>query len=125
MRLFNKTMSEFKQEIENAYSTQRPKYCRKGQFVFNYINDVYGVKISPEASVNCFNNDDRIEDFVTYSFIELASITDDYISKTIKSWDKEHCRIYMLLCSRKKQDANPFIFQKVAERVAELLGASV
>ena len=118
-------MSEFKHEIENAYSTQCPKGWRKGQFVFNYIDRVYGIarKIQFEVGVDCFYHDEDIEAFVTQAFLELASITDEYISKTIKSWDKEHCRIYMLLCARKKQDANPFIFQKVAERIAELLDA--
>ena len=59
----NMTKEELKKEIDN---TVFPKGWRKGQRVFNYIDDVYGIarRIQFEKHVDCFHNDDAIDAFL-------------------------------------------------------------
>lgn len=44
----------------------KPDYIRKGQFVFNYIETVYGVAsvIQFEDKIDCFYDDSKIPDFI-------------------------------------------------------------
>lgn len=60
------TAEELKQEIAN---TKFPTSWRKGQSVFNYIDSVYGVarKVQFEDDIDCFYNDDSIDDFINAS----------------------------------------------------------
>lgn len=57
---------EFVNDIMTKMETERPKEWRKGQFVFNYIEMVYG-EVAREVQfvdrVDCFYRDDIIEDF--------------------------------------------------------------
>lgn len=57
------TLEELKKEI---FSIPQPPYWRKGQFVFNYIDQIYGVarKIQFKDNVDCFYNDDKIDEFL-------------------------------------------------------------
>lgn len=57
------TVQELKEQI---FSTPRPKYWRKGQLVFNYIDQVYGVArtVQFKDNVDCFYNDDKIDAFL-------------------------------------------------------------
>ena len=60
------TAEELKQEIT---SNKFPASWRKGQSVFNYIDRVYGVarKVQFEDNIDCFYNDDSIDDFINAS----------------------------------------------------------
>lgn len=60
------TVEELKQEIAN---NKFPTSWRKGQGVFNYIDSVYGVarKVQFEDNIDCFYNDDSIDDFINAS----------------------------------------------------------
>lgn len=57
------TKEDLKKEIDNAVY---PKGWRKGQRVFNYIDDVYGIarRIKFKKHVDCFYNDDAIDVFL-------------------------------------------------------------
>ena len=57
------TVEELKKEISEI---EFPKNWRKGQSVFNYIDAIYGVarNIQFEYGIDCFYNDDNIDDFL-------------------------------------------------------------
>ena len=58
------TLEEFKRRI---YSEPQPKEWRKGQFVFNRIEQLYGDvarKVQHEDYIDCFYNDSAIEEFI-------------------------------------------------------------
>ena len=67
------TKEEFKNEIMEAM-IEKPAWWRKGQFVFNYIDQVYGIaRIAQfQKGVDCFFCDDAIDEFidVCYSILE-------------------------------------------------------
>lgn len=50
-----------------------PNNWRKGQKVFNYIDDKYNVarKVQFQHHVDCFYNDNLIEDFIKIAYKEL------------------------------------------------------
>ena len=53
------TLEEFKNSI---YSVEKPIHWRKGQFVFNTIDSLYGVAraVQFEDRIDCFFNDSKI-----------------------------------------------------------------
>ena len=57
------TIDELKKEISLV---EKPKNWRDGQFVFNYIDEVYGVARIAQYhyNVDCFHNDNKIDDFL-------------------------------------------------------------
>lgn len=57
------TIEELKNQI---FSTPKPPQWRKGQFVFNYIDEIYGIArdIQFKDNVDCFYNDDKIDEFL-------------------------------------------------------------
>lgn len=59
------TLEELKDEVFKAMES-KPSYIRRGQFVFNYIDANYGVArhIQFEDNIDCFYNDDIIEEFL-------------------------------------------------------------
>ena len=61
------TLEEFKRRI---YDEPRPKELRKGQFVFNRIEQLYGVarKVQFEDCIDCFYNDAAIEEFIKCAY---------------------------------------------------------
>lgn len=68
------TRSEFKKEVLDAM-VDKPEEWRNGQFVFNYIDNKYGIARTVQFSsgIDCFYLDDRIDEFIdkcyeTYSF---------------------------------------------------------
>ena len=63
------TFEEFKQEIEEVI-TNRPSYYRKGQAVFNHIDEKYGVAraVQFQDGIDCFYIDNLIDRFVSYAF---------------------------------------------------------
>ena len=56
-------LEELKKEI---FSISQPPQWRKGQFVFNYIDQIYGVArdVQFKDNVDCFYNDDKIDEFL-------------------------------------------------------------
>lgn len=65
------TVEELKKEISEI---EFPKNWRKGQSVFNYIDNVYGVarNIQFGYGIDCFYNDDCIDDFINKA-VELIN----------------------------------------------------
>ena len=57
------TVEELKKEISEI---EFPKNWRKGQSVFNYIDNVYGVArtIQFKWGIDCFYNDNNIDEFL-------------------------------------------------------------
>ena len=62
------TLREFKEDIYEALAN-KPKQYRKGQFVFNYIDCVYGVArdVQYKDKVDCFHDDTKIDEFIKLS----------------------------------------------------------
>ena len=52
-----------------VYSNPKPKSWREGQFVFNYIDVVYGVArfVQFEDKIDCFYDDSQIDAFIIKS----------------------------------------------------------
>ena len=57
------TVEELKKEIAEI---EFPKNWRKGQSVFNYIDNVYGIArtIQFKWGIDCFYNDNNIDEFL-------------------------------------------------------------
>lgn len=57
------TIEKLKEEI---FSIPQPPQWRQGQFVFNYIDQIYGVARTVQFvdKVDCFYDDDKIDDFI-------------------------------------------------------------
>lgn len=57
------TIEELKKEISEI---EFPKNWRKGQSVFNYIDNVYGIArtIQFKYGIDCFYNNNNIDDFL-------------------------------------------------------------
>lgn len=57
------TVEELKKEISEI---EFPKNWRKGQSVFNYIDNVYGIArtIQFKWGIDCFYNDNNIDEFL-------------------------------------------------------------
>lgn len=63
------TYEEFKNDIINALNN-KPKWSRKGQFVFNYIDQKYNVARDVQFgdAIDCFYDDECIEIFIIKSY---------------------------------------------------------
>lgn len=59
------TFDDLKNEVMIAMGN-KPKQWRKGQFVFNYIDEVYGIArhVQFVDNVDCFYFDDQIDSFL-------------------------------------------------------------
>ena len=59
------SFEEFKKEVLDAVKS-RPVFIRKGQAVFNYVDETFGAARTAqfEYGVDCFYNDNKIEDFL-------------------------------------------------------------
>ena len=57
------TVEELKKEISKI---EFPKNWRKGQSIFNYIDNVYGIArtIQFKWGIDCFYNDNNIDEFL-------------------------------------------------------------
>ena len=58
-------LDEFRADVLTAMQ-KKPKGWRDGQFVFNYIDEVYGVAryVQFNEGVDCFYNDEKIDEFI-------------------------------------------------------------
>ena len=72
------TLDEFKMEILKA-TENKPKEWRLGQFIFNYIDEKYGVArtVQFQDGIDCFYINDKIDDFINacYKYIKLWNLT--------------------------------------------------
>lgn len=68
------TIEELKKEIS---TTKFPKNWRKGQSVFNYIDNVYRIArtIQFKYGIDCFYKDDNIDDFLNKA-VEIINYGD-------------------------------------------------
>ena len=59
--------------VKEIFSEPIPKYWRKGQFVFNRVDKLYGVARSVQFvdHVDCFHNDEAIDDFIIHSLVRI------------------------------------------------------
>lgn len=66
------TFEDFHAEVLQAMN-QRPDNYRKGQAVFNYIDENYGVAryVQFVEGIDCFFDDDQINPFIYYSYMAL------------------------------------------------------
>jgi hypothetical protein len=75
------TFEKFRDEVLTAMNS-KTKNWRNGQFVFNYIDEKYGVARSVQFidGVDCFYDDSKIEDFITrsYDYIKDTELSDKY-----------------------------------------------
>lgn len=69
-----KNLSEFREEILTAMK-DKPKEWRDGQFVFNYINEKYGVAryVQFIDGIDCFYNDDKIDQFIDKCYVTMVA----------------------------------------------------
>ena len=60
------TVQELKNEV---YSYEKPKNWRDGQFVFNMVNELYGVARIVQfcCGVDCYYDDSKIDEFLIRS----------------------------------------------------------
>lgn len=63
-----------RQEILEAMK-DKPHFIRKGQFVFNYINEKYGVAraIQYEDKIDCFYDDRKIDKFIGRAAFRISN----------------------------------------------------
>ena len=66
------TLEDFRADVLTAM-VDRPKEWRKGQFVFNYIDEKYRVAryVQFIDGIDCFHNDSKIEAFIVRSYENL------------------------------------------------------
>lgn len=72
------TFEEFRNDIFNNMEN-KPNWSRKGQFVFNYIDAVYGVAryVQFVEGVDCFYNDNIIDDFIVKAYEKYKEVEND------------------------------------------------
>lgn len=63
------TIQDLREEVYTAMK-DKPKEWRNGQFVFNYIDEVYDVArdVTYEYDIDCFYDDDKIYPFLVRSW---------------------------------------------------------
>lgn len=69
------TLEDFKLEVLSAMDN-KPEHLRKGQFVFNHIEQKYGVGKSVQKidGVDCFYDDKKIDEFIERSYMYLIGM---------------------------------------------------
>ena len=69
------TYHDFRNEVLGMMKL-KPKDWRNGQFVFNYINENYGVarQVQFIERIDCFYDDDQIEAFILSSYNQLKEL---------------------------------------------------
>ena len=76
------TFVEFREGVLNAMK-DKPSQWRDGQFVFNYIDEVYGVARIAQFNygVDCFYFDDKIEEFIKCCYDIYQKLIKEELSK--------------------------------------------
>lgn len=69
------SFKEFRSKILEA-SKNKSEHLRKGQFIFNYIEYIYG-EVAREVQfiddIDCFYDDDLIDAFITACYLRLKN----------------------------------------------------
>lgn len=96
------TFEELKNEVMSAMEN-KPNQWRNGQFVFNYIDEHYGVarRAQFEKHVDCFYNDNVIDDFIK-TCAELLINGDDIVLV-----ENQYMSIMIKLKNYIKENGNP------------------
>lgn len=65
---------DFKEDVLTAMKN-KPEDLRDGQFVFNYINEKYGVAryVQFIEGIDCFYRDDKIDQFIDKCYITMVA----------------------------------------------------
>ena len=70
------TFEELKKEVNTNLLNSKPNSWRDGQFVFNYIDAIYGVSryVQFERNVDCFYSDSKIDEFIKECAIVITQL---------------------------------------------------
>ena len=85
------TLEEFIQDIY-AKMGNKPKDWRKGQFVFNHIEENYGDvarEVQFQDKIDCFYNNDKIEEFIEACYNRLNKKTPNKKYHALMLFDHE------------------------------------
>jgi hypothetical protein len=65
---------DFKEDVLTAMKN-KPEDWRDGQFVFNYINEKYGVAryVQFIEGIDCFYSDDKIDQFIDKCYVTMVA----------------------------------------------------
>ena len=79
----------FRSEVMAAMKN-KPEKCRDGKFVFNYIEEKYGVAhyVQFTEGVNCYFDDKQIDEFISLCYKNLGNDINDIIFNgySMKKW---------------------------------------
>ena len=69
-----KTFEEFQNEVLGWVDNHQPKEWRRGQAVFNYIDETYNVarQVQFIDNVDCFYDDELIDQFILLSYKQVC-----------------------------------------------------
>lgn len=73
------TFEELKKEVNTSLLNSKPNNWRDGQFVFNYIDAIYGVAryVQFERNVDCFYSDSKIDEFIKECAIVITQLEEE------------------------------------------------
>lgn len=73
------TFEELKKEVNTNLLNSKPNNWRDGQFVFNYIDAIYGVSryVQFERNVDCFYSDSKIDEFIKECAIVITQLEEE------------------------------------------------
>lgn len=71
---------DFKEDVLSAMKNKQEDW-RDGQFVFNYINEKYGVAryVQFIEGIDCFHRDDKIDQFIDKCYATMVSVEQNAI----------------------------------------------
>lgn len=71
------TYEEFRNECL-AVAENRSKYLRKGQAIFNYVDERYGVAREAQYAykIDCYYLDEKIEEFIKCTYTILKDLNE-------------------------------------------------
>jgi hypothetical protein len=72
-----KTYEEYKNECLKV-AENRPSHIRKGQAIFNYVDEKYGIARETQFvhKIDCFHLDDKIDEFIKCTYHILKDLND-------------------------------------------------
>ena len=73
------TFDELKKEVNDSLLNSKPNDWRDGQFVFNFINAMYGVAryVQFKRNVDCFYDDSKIDEFIKECAIAITQLENE------------------------------------------------
>lgn len=72
-----KSYEEFRNECL-AVAENRPSHIRKGQAIFNYVDEMYGVAREAQFvhGIDCYYLDNKIDEFIICTYNILKDLND-------------------------------------------------